>query len=346
MSIPASLTQSPSPATPAPREEGDLGFVRDAIVAEVDAVEQMSAQLGPEVSAAVTLLDSCTGHVVTTGMGKSGLIAQKISSTLSSIGLPSHFLHPAEAVHGDLGRIRRGDVVWAMSYSGTTEELLVLAALLQADNIPVLGMSRNHRTKLATRSTVHLAVGDVTEACPLNLAPTASTTAMLALGDAVGLAVSRRRSFSADDFRKRHPGGMLGVGLRSITELMRFTVGKNLPIAKDSMTVGEALEVADVGRRPGAILITDEQGVLAGIFTDGDLRRLVMRNPQNALAVPLREVMTRHPRHLRTSDQVREAVDLFRQHRPDEIPVVDEAGRPIGIVDVQDLIALKIIDEG
>lgn len=325
--------------------EDDLQFVREAVRSEIDAVNTMAAGLGPEVTAAVDLLHQCQGHVVTTGMGKSGLIAQKISSTLSSIGLPSHFLHPAEAVHGDLGRIRRGDVVWAMSYSGTTEELLTLGALLQVDAVPILGMSRNHRTKLALRSTVHLAVGDVTEACPLNLAPTASTTAMLALGDAIGLAVSRRRNFTPDDFRKRHPGGLLGAGLRGITEMMRFHVGQNLPLIRESQTVGEALREANIGRRPGAILVVDESGRLVGIFTDGDLRRHVIREPHGPTNARLGDVMTRSPRCLRSTDLVRDAVNLFRQHRPDEIPVVDEAGRPLGIVDVQDLIALKIIDE-
>lgn len=299
---------------------------------------------GAEIAAAVRLIDECTGHLVTTGMGKSGIIAQKLSATFSSIGAPSHFIHPAEAVHGDMGRIRRNDVVLALSFSGNTEEVVTLATLLKTDAMPIIGMSSNPSSRLAALSDVHLNLGDITEACPHNLAPTASTTAMLALGDAIGLAVSRRRSFSADDFRKRHPGGALGLGLRPITEMLRFRVDENLPLIPETTTVRAALNQAQTGRRPGALLVINSEGRMVGIFTDGDLRRLVMRD-EAALDRPMSEVMTRSPRHLTTSSLVRDTVQLVREHRQDEIPVVDDEGRPVGLVDVQDLISLKIIDE-
>lgn len=319
-------------------------FVLGAIRAEVDAIRRLPEELGTELHQAIDVLEACHGHVVTTGMGKSGLISQKISSTMASIGVPSHFVHPAEAVHGDLGRIRAEDVLLALSYSGNTEEVVTLATLVKPDGVPVVGMSSNRLSDLARVSTVHLSIGDVTEACPLNLAPTASTTAMLALGDALALAVSRRHQFTVEDYQKRHPGGLLGRGLRPIREALRFRVGANLPTIPDDVTVREALVQANVGRRPGAMLIVDGSGRLAGIFTDGDLRRLVLAHA-DALERRIADVMTAGPRCLPADALIRDTVQLVREHRQDEIPVVDADGRPIGLLDVQDLIAMKVIDE-
>lgn len=324
--------------------EDERTFVAGVLRAESAAIERMVDALGADLHAAIDLLDRCTGHVVVTGMGKSGLIAQKISATLSSVGLPSHFMHPAEALHGDLGRVRECDVVWALSYSGNTDEVVQLGHVLRDEGLAILAISSNPASRLARLATVHLNIGNVEEACPHNLAPTASTTAMLALGDALALAVSRRRRFSPEDFRRRHPGGTLGVLLQPITEVLRFRVGENLPLIRVGATVREALRQADVGRRPGAMLMIDERGTLAGLFTDGDLRRLVLKDPQ-ALEQPIASVMTRKPRVLQSDQIVRDAVALVQEFRPDEIPVVDDAGRPIGLVDVQDLIALRIIQE-
>lgn len=324
--------------------EDERTFVAGVLRAESAAIERMVDALGADLHSAIDLLDRCTGHVVVTGMGKSGLIAQKISATLSSVGLPSHFMHPAEALHGDLGRVRECDVVWALSYSGNTDEVVQLGHVLRDEGLAILAISSNPASRLARLATVHLNIGNVEEACPHNLAPTASTTAMLALGDALALAVSRRRRFSPEDFRRRHPGGTLGVLLQPITEVLRFRVGENLPLIRVGATVREALRQADVGRRPGAMLMIDERGTLAGLFTDGDLRRLVLKDPQ-ALEQPIASVMTRKPRVLQSDQIVRDAVALVQEFRPDEIPVVDDAGRPIGLVDVQDLIALRIIQE-
>jgi len=189
-------------------------------------------------------------------------------------------------------------------------------------------------------------VGDVTEACPHNLAPTASTTAMVALGDALALAVSRRRNFSADDFRKRHPGGILGRQLMAVTDAMRLRSGENLPLLPVEMTVGQLLERTSTGgRRVGATLLVDADGRLAGILTDADVVRLIARQGAAALSEPVRQVMTARPKTLPDSALVRDAVQMVREHRIDEIPVVDDDGRPAGMIDVQDLIALKVIDE-
>jgi len=329
----------------------EQAFVRDVFRAEIAALEQLARDVQTSHagawSKAVDLLSACTGHVVVAGMGKSGLIGQKIAATMSSLGQPAHFVHPAEAVHGDLGRFRTGDVAMLLSYSGTTDEVINLAAILRADDVRTLGISRDDTTKLAGLCDVHLPIGDVTEACPLNLAPTASTTAQLAIGDALALALSRRRDFSTDDFHRHHPGGMLGVGLRKITEIIRFRAGESLPVIADRVTLREALHAArDTGgatRRTGAMLFVDDAGRLSGIFTDGDLRRLITSCDVIDLDVGVRSVMTPRPQHLTTDDLVRDAVRLVRERRVDEIPVLDGDGRPVGLVDVQDLIALKMV---
>jgi arabinose-5-phosphate isomerase len=328
-------------------------FITDALMAEMKAIEAVSLRLesSPEQAmlwtAAIDLLETCKGHVVFSGMGKSGLIGAKLSATFSSIGQPSHVVHPAEAVHGDLGSIRRDDIVILMSYSGTTEEVVNLAAILRTDGIPCIGISKADDTPLAKLCNVHLSIGPISEACPLNLAPTASTTATLAIGDALGLALSRRRNFTADDFHKRHPGGMLGIGLRSITEIVRFKVNDNLITVNDQLNVGQALERArpqDGQRRAGAILLTNDDGKLTGIFTDGDLRRLVI-DDKSPMERTIGEVATKNPRRLFASALVRDAQQLVTEYRVDEIPIVDEENRPMGLIDVQDLIAMKVVME-
>ncbi|MBT4530177.1 MAG: KpsF/GutQ family sugar-phosphate isomerase [Phycisphaerae bacterium] len=328
-------------------------FITEALKAEMEAIGAVitrvsnSHQEGVAWSKAIDLLEQCEGHAVFSGMGKSGLIGAKLSATFSSIGQPSHVVHPAEAVHGDLGSIRRDDVVILVSYSGTTEEVLNLAAILRTDGIPCIGISKEHDTPLAKLCDVHLAIGSLSEACPLNLAPTASTTAMLAIGDALGLALSRRRNFTADDFHKHHPGGMLGIGLRTITEIVRFKINDNLIAVADSTKVGEALQLArpkEGKRRAGAILLINTEGKLTGIFTDGDLRRLVIDN-DDPMDQVIGTVATTNPQRLMSSALVRDAQQLVTEHRVDEIPVVDENNCPIGLIDVQDLIAMKVVSE-
>ena len=329
-------------------QAAERSFVESALHAERDAIDRVAARVAADSgpwSAAIDLVATCEGHVVVSGMGKSGLIGAKISATLSSLGRPSHILHPSEAVHGDLGRIRRGDIALLLSYSGETEEIIALASILRADEVPCIGISRDGTGSLGRLCQAHLALGDVTEACPLQLAPTASTTAMLAVGDALALAASRRRNFDADAFHRHHPGGMLGAGLRPIIEVLRFKVGENVAVASDSLTVKDALAAAGSGRRTGAILLVDASGRLSGIFTDGDLRRLVNANGAEGLAQPIRDVMTADPGHLDAGSLVQDAVRLVRERRVDEIPVTDAEGHPVGILDVQDLIAMKAVQE-
>jgi arabinose-5-phosphate isomerase len=336
--------------TGTPKTADEASFLSDAMLAEADAIRRVAARAAGEDAGrwadAVALLDGCTGHVMISGMGKSGLIGAKIAATMSSLGLPAHFMHPSEAVHGDLGRLRAGDVAILMSYSGGTEEVVNLAAILRTDGIRRVGISCNHQSHLARLCDVHLAIGDVVEACPLNLAPTASTTAMLAMGDALALAVSRRRNFAADDFHRRHPGGALGAGLKSVTEVLRFRVGETLATVTEDCTVADALRSTGGGRRAGALVVVDAAGRLSGIFTDGDLRRRVNELGAGLLSKRVAEVMTARPSALSSEALVRDAVQLVRERRLDEIPVVDGDGRPLGLIDVQDLVSMKVIDLG
>ncbi len=288
------------------------------------------------------------GLLVVSGLGKSGLIGRKLSATFASTGTPSHFMHPVEAMHGDLGRVRRGDVVLLLSYGGSTQEVVALATLLRQDNVPVIALVGSTGSDLAKVASVTLTVGDVNEACPHNLAPTASTAAMLALGDALALCVSQRRGFGVEDFRRVHPGGSLGRQLLRVVEVMRFKARANLPLIPRRLTVEQAYRCANEFkphiRRAGALVVTEPDGRLAGIFTDGDLRRLVLERGRDLLTARIDSVMTVSPRRLPHTALVRDAVQMVREFRIDEIPVVDAKQRVVGLIDVQDLMALKVIE--
>ena len=328
----------------------ELDFISEVLRTEAQGIDRLAQAVSsaPEAwCAALDVLEACTGHVVVSGMGKSGLVGGKISATFSSLGQPSNFVHPSEAVHGDLGRLRRGDVVFLLSFSGETEELVSLAHILKADEVPMIAVTNVPSSSLARAASVHIPLGGITEACPLNLAPTVSTTVMMAIGDALALALARRRDFTADDFHRHHPGGMLGAGLRPVVDVLRFRVGENLPIVRDDASVRDALASAGGARRAGAIVLVDQEGRMSGIFTDGDLRRLVNTSddPATALDQPINGCMTRSPRHLSHEDLVRDAVRLIRELRVDELPVVDAKGAPLGLIDVQDLIAMKVVTD-
>ncbi len=341
-----------SPPTIDPAEEA--AFARRVLDAEAEAIRRVpiDEQFARAAAIIVAAADATGGgaSVVVSGLGKSGLIGQKLSATFSSTGTPSIFLHPVEALHGDLGRVRRGDVVLLLSYGGNTEEIVTLAELLRQDNVPVVAITGKRECDLGRNASVCLCIGDVTEACPHNLAPTASTTAMLALGDALALAVSRRRSFQPRDFHKLHPAGGLGRQLMPVTQAMRFHAGSNTPLIPRDATVeqayGEAERYAQSSglRRAGALLIVDEAGGLVGIVTDGDLRSALIKHGPPAWSGPIERIMTRQPTTLPDTALVRDAVHVVREKRFDEIPIVSADGKPVGIIDVQDLAALKVIE--
>lgn len=346
---------SATPANPAPLPPGsDADFARGVLDAEAQAI--LRIRIDDTFARAVAVIIASAdagGSLVVSGLGKSGLIGQKLAATFASTGTPSQFIHPVEALHGDLGRVRRGDTVLLLSYGGNTEEIVTLAELLRHDAIPTIAICGKIECDLGRLATVTLCIGDVLEACPHNLAPTASTTAMLALGDALALAVSRRRNFTADDFRKFHPGGGLGRQLMPVTQAMRFKAGPpegNLPLIAPTLTIEQAYAEAERYaqqsglRRPGALLIVDEAGRLAGIFTDGDLRTALIKRGRDVMSAPIRDVMTQNPTTLPDTALVRDAVHVVRQKRFDEIPVVTADGKPVGLIDVQDLAALKVIE--
>lgn len=344
---PTTTTSGDTPPSTGPEHASKArDFAARVLRAESDAVASVINHLDEQFDRAVELVRACTGSVVVSGIGKSGLIGAKLSATMSSVGIPSHFMHATEAAHGDLGRIRRGDAAILLSYGGGTEEVLALAALLKQDRVPVIAISRGHDTHLASLADAHLCVGTLTEVCPNNLAPSSSTAAMMALGDALALAVSNENDFSAADFRKRHPGGLLGKRMMPLSSVMRFKVGQGLSLVPDTGSLRESLELAERdGRRSGAMLLVDGSGALSGILTDADVRRLLVSRGEATLDEPVADLMTRSPKRLLEQDLVRDAVQLVREVRLDEIPVTDADGRPVGLIDVQDLIALKLIED-
>lgn len=336
-----------------PNTAEERAFIARALTHESAAIATLADGVDERYTQAVDMIVACAdagGTVIVSGLGKSGHIGAKISATMASLGITSHAVHPTEAAHGDLGRFRKCDLAICLSHSGETAELIGLASILRQDKLPIIAITRGavngKESSLERIATVTLQALVTDEAGDGNfLAPTTSTTAALAIGDALALAVARRRSFTNEDFHARHPGGTLGSLLKPVSELIRFHVGKNLPIVNENDSVAHALEEASkVKRRPGALLITNDTGVLSGIFTDSDLRRLVLRDTSE-LQQPLNAVMSRDPKTLRIEALVSEAVAMFREYRADEIPIVDEDGKPIGMLDVQDLIAMKLVED-
>ncbi|MCA9287882.1 MAG: KpsF/GutQ family sugar-phosphate isomerase [Phycisphaerales bacterium] len=357
MPAPNAPTPARPDADPDPDTAPDAAFAAATLAAQSAALAALAAWLesdGREAfTRAVDLIVACAdsnASVIVSGLGKSGHVGAKIAATLASLGIPAHAVHPAEAAHGDLGRFRAHDTVICLSKSGETEEVVNLAGILRQDGLPIIAVTAappsapQAPSSLERLATVALRIPLEREAGePAFVAPTSSTTATMALGDALALAAARRRRFTDDDFRRRHPGGALGGLLRPVVEILRFRAGENLPLVPEGLTVAQALSHTDHNaRRPGALVVVDAAGRLTGIFTDGDLRRLVGRDPA-ALTRPIESVMTRTPRTLPASALVRDAVHMVREFRQDEIPVVDDAGQPVGILDVQDLITMRLV---
>lgn len=321
-------------------------FAKEVIAVEAAAVARMAEAIDDGFQKAVRLILDCRASVLTAGVGKAGHIARKVSATLASTGTPSHFLSAGDAVHGDAGAVRAGDVILLFSASGETEELVRLLSIVKKFNHPVISITASASSSLGRHSDAVIATGKIEEACPLGLAPSASTTAMLALGDALALTVMKLRRFTADAFATFHPAGQLGRKLIRVSEAMTFRMGDNLPVASDKCTVGQVLqEVSRIKRRSGAvILIDDASGKITGIFSDGDLRRLVTADDTTALRKPIADVMTRNPKRIHADALASEAMAMMKQYRVDEIPVVDAEDRPVGLIDVQDLVVLKMFD--
>ena len=320
-------------------------FAQQVLETESSAVLGIAAILDEQFERAVTTILDCPGAVLTSGIGKAGHVARKLSASFSSTGTPSHFLNPAEALHGDLGSIRRGDLVLILSYSGESDEILRMLSVVRKLGNPVLAITSTSGNALARFSDIVLRVGKIEEACPLGLAPSATTAAMAAMGDALFLSVMKCRRFTAEEFALYHPGGQLGRKLIKVKEAMTFRVGENLPVASDGLTVGQVLHnVSSIKRRSGAVVLVDDQGRVSGIFSDGDLRRAITDDDGSVLRRPIRELMTRDPKRIRGDQLASEAIALMRPYRIDELPVVDDSDKPIGLIDIQDLVVLRMLD--
>jgi arabinose-5-phosphate isomerase len=322
-----------------------LEFARQVIETEAGAVRDMAAALDVGFLKAVGLIADCRGALLTSGIGKAGHVARKLSASFSSTGTPSHFLNPAEALHGDLGAIRKDDVVLILSHSGESDEILRMLSVVRKLGNPVISITASADNALGRFSDVVLKTGKIEEACPLGLAPSASTTAMTALGDALFLSVMQARNFGADDFAIYHPGGQLGRKLIRVSEAMTFKRGENLPVASDRLSVGQVLHaVSSIKRRSGAVILVNDHEMISGIFSDGDLRRALTDDEGAALAKPISAYMTRDPKRIGGEQLASEAMGLMRRYRIDELPVVDDADRPIGLIDIQDLVVLRMLD--
>ncbi len=315
-------------------------YGRTVLAAEASAISSLVGRLGPSFDEAVELLARCKGRVVATGIGKPGFIAQKLSATLSSIGTPSLYLHPAEAAHGDIGRVSKGDVVIALSNSGATQELVDLILPLKRLKVPVVAVTGGAVSPLARGASVVIDIGTIDEACPIGLVPTASSAALHAIADALAMALARAREFTPEEYARYHPGGTLGRSVMRVSEIMRR--GDQHPKVREHTPLSRVVVVMTNTRgRPGATNVVDARGKLLGIFTDGDLRRLVERGELD-FSTPVKNVMARQPRCARPEELAHSAAATMRDARVDQLPVVDAEGRAVGLLDVQDLLAARI----
>jgi arabinose-5-phosphate isomerase len=316
-----------------------LRFARQVILTESRALARVADRLDGEFCRAVQLIYACRGTVLVSGMGKAGLIGQKIMATLASTGTPSHCLHPAEAVHGDLGRVRPSDVMLVLSQSGETDEIVRLLPSLAEFGVPLVAITGRTASTLGRAATVTIELGPLEEACALGLAPSTTTTAMLAVGDALALVVSQMRRFSREDFARFHPAGSLGYQLSKVEHHARPL--DQCRVAGDGQTVREVLVGASVpGRRTGATMLVDAEGRLSGIFTDSDLARLFEHRREGDLDRPIRHVMTTDPLRVEAGSMMIDAVALMAGRKISELPVVDAGGKPIGLIDITDVVAL------
>ncbi len=305
-----------------------IGMERDAVAVLADRIDE-------SFSKACDTLLACKGRVVVTGMGKSGHIGNKIAATLASTGTPAFFVHPGEASHGDLGMITAGDVVIALSNSGTTGELITILPLLKLLAVPVIALTGNPDSELATAADVHLNVGVAEEACPLNLAPTSSTTVTLVMGDALAIALLEARGFTANDFALSHPGGALGRRLILKIDSIMHT-GDSIPI----ITLGSALSGALLemsSKTLGMTTVVDQDGVLAGIFTDGDLRRAIDRGI-DIHQCPIDDIMTRNCRTIKPGMMAAEALRIMEDNKITVLVAVNDSGQPVGVIHTHDLL--------
>jgi arabinose-5-phosphate isomerase len=317
-----------------------LELAKQVLAIEARGVQELIGRLDGQFLVAVQLILNCRGRVIVSGIGKSGHIARKIASTMASTGTPAYFVHPAEASHGDLGMITRDDVLVALSNSGESAELLNIVPLIKREGAKLIAMTGNPSSTLAREADAHLDAAVSQEACPLNLAPTASTTAALALGDALAIALLDAKGFGADDFARSHPGGALGRRLLThVRDVMRG--GAEVPAVADGASLRDAMKEMTRGRIGMTAVVDREQRVI-GVFTDGDLRRALDR-VDDIHGARLTEVMTRNPRTIAPDKLAVEAVKIMEEFKVNQLLVVDAAGKLVGALNMHDLFRAKVL---
>jgi arabinose-5-phosphate isomerase len=330
------MNKLPSEAATSPA----IAAAREVLEIEAQAITALIGHLDARFEQAVRILLQCRGRVVVSGIGKSGHIARKIAATLASTGTPAFFVHPAEASHGDLGMVTRDDVFLALSNSGETAELLTLIPVLKRQGAKLVAMTGNPASTLGHEADVHLYAGAAQEACPLNLAPTASTTAALALGDAVAVALMRARGFTQDEFARSHPGGTLGRKLLTLVrDVMRS--GSDAPRIADTAALADALLEMSRGRMGMTAVVGDDQTV-KGIFTDGDLRRAIAKG-LDLRKTGITDVMSANPRTIGPDHLAAEAVEIMERGKVMQLLVVDDANRLLGALNIHDLFRGKVV---
>lgn len=303
---------------------------------EQQALEVLATQINESFDRACEILLQCKGRVVVTGMGKSGHIGRKMAATFASTGTPSFFMHPGEAGHGDLGMLVRGDVLIAISNSGKSDEIMMLMPLIKHLGVPLITISRDDKGPMPQNADVALTLGEADEACPLGLAPTSSTTATLVLGDALAVALLEARGFTADDFARSHPAGALGKRLLLHVKHLMHT-GVELPKVKPDTPMNKVLyEISD--KRLGLTTVVDENDILLGIFTDGDLRRMIDHQQGFDVNIPVAEVMTKNPLTISQEARAVEALEKMHEKKINQFVVVDHTNKVIGVISMHDLI--------
>lgn len=316
----------------------DVG--RRVIRIETEAVARLESRIDEKFEKAVLLIYGKKGRVVVTGMGKSGIIAKKIAATLTSTGTAAFFLHPADAVHGDLGGVLKDDIVICISKSGNTDEITRLIPVFKSFGVPIITMTGNLKSALAERSDVVLDTGVTEEACPNDLAPTASTTAALAMGDALAMALLAKRNFTHEEFAQLHPGGTLGKRLQLTLEEIMFS-NEKIPLVKTDSTLREVI-FEMTSKRFGSTCVVDQTGILVGIITDGDLRRLLAKT-DNILSLKAQDVMAYHPKSAKKDDLAMMALRTMEAHNIMQIIIVDAENHPIGMVHLHDLLEAGLL---
>jgi arabinose-5-phosphate isomerase len=331
-------------ASAAQRRDNTISFERvkhagQVIRQQADSVTELANNVPADFDLAIELMLSCRGSVIVTGMGKAGWIGQKISASLASTGTRSHFLHPAEAIHGDLGRIGPDDLVLAFSNSGETSEIVTLLPSIKSIGVPLIAMTAKRESTLGQHADLVLDYGKTSESGHLGLAPSTTTTLMLVLGDAIALTLSNERQFQPHDFAKFHPGGSLGKRLALVEEIMRPI--KQCRIAIENETVRSIyIRNQSESRRSGAVMVVSENGKLAGLFTDSDLARLLERQQDSQFDQSIAEVMTSGPLTVQQGTRTEVAIETLACRNISELPVVDLQGNPIGLIDITDVVNL------